>query len=161
MAAYFARRLLLLIPTFLGITMLVFSITRFVPGGPIDQAVMQMQMGGGGEGGAGAGNSASSVNLDPKAIDALKRHYHFDWPLWKQYLQFLGPINLDEQGWFGDKVDEVELITWEADANVPLDSGASVVRMRMTGPVLADPEAPTPASTSGRAYMPEAGTVTR
>ena len=35
MAGYFLRRILLIIPTFLGITLLVFSITRVVPGGPI------------------------------------------------------------------------------------------------------------------------------
>ena len=36
MTAYFIRRTLLIIPTFIGITLLVFSITRFVPGGPIE-----------------------------------------------------------------------------------------------------------------------------
>ncbi|MDX2501159.1 MAG: ABC transporter permease, partial [Deltaproteobacteria bacterium] len=37
MTAYFIRRILLIIPTFLGITILVFTITRFVPGGPIER----------------------------------------------------------------------------------------------------------------------------
>ena len=46
MGAYFARRLLLMIPTLLGITFVVFCVTRFVPGGPIEQAVMRMEMGG-------------------------------------------------------------------------------------------------------------------
>ncbi|MEJ2090518.1 MAG: ABC transporter permease, partial [Gammaproteobacteria bacterium] len=34
MRDYFIRRALLIIPTLLGITMLVFMVTRFVPGGP-------------------------------------------------------------------------------------------------------------------------------
>jgi microcin C transport system permease protein len=33
--SYFIRRFLLVIPTFLGITLLVFAVTRVVPGGPI------------------------------------------------------------------------------------------------------------------------------
>ena len=35
MLAYVIRRLLLVVPTFLGITLMVFAITRFVPGGPV------------------------------------------------------------------------------------------------------------------------------
>ena len=35
--SYFIRRLLLIIPTFIGITLLVFAVTRVVPGGPIER----------------------------------------------------------------------------------------------------------------------------
>ena len=28
----------------------------------------------------------------------LQARYHLDWPLWKQYLQYVGPFNLDERG---------------------------------------------------------------
>ena len=48
MTAYFIRRLLLVIPTFIGITIMVFTITRFVPGGPIERIIAEtraMQMG--------------------------------------------------------------------------------------------------------------------
>ena len=160
MAAYFARRLLLLIPTFIGITMLVFSITRFVPGGPIDQMRVEMEMGaGGGESGGGGGGGQSSVNIDPKALEALERHYHFDWPIWKQYLQFLGPINWDERGLFGDDVEKGELITWETDLGQSLAEGDSVLRVRMLGNPRED--GGNPATISERVYMPEAGTITR
>ena len=43
MAAYFIRRFLLIIPTFIGITIMVFTITRFVPGGPIERIIAQAQ----------------------------------------------------------------------------------------------------------------------
>ncbi|WCH34936.1 hypothetical protein ONZ60_17825 [Aeromonas salmonicida] len=36
--------MLLIIPTFLGITLLVFSITRFVPGGPVERMLLQAQV---------------------------------------------------------------------------------------------------------------------
>ena len=41
--SYFIRRLLLVIPTFLGITFLVFALTQFVPGGPVEQRIAQMR----------------------------------------------------------------------------------------------------------------------
>lgn len=158
MAAYFARRLLLLIPTFLGITMLIFAITRFVPGGPVDQMLVQMQMGG--ASGEGGGGGESSVNIDPQALELVKRHYHFDWPLWKQYLQFLGPVNLDERGLFGDDVQQGEIITWESDAGATLAAGDPVLRVRMRGLVPEDDPDFTPSTISERLRMPVDGKLT-
>ena len=43
MRSYFIRRFLLIIPTFLGITLMVFAITRIVPGGPIERMIAQAQ----------------------------------------------------------------------------------------------------------------------
>jgi ABC-type microcin C transport system permease subunit YejB len=43
MTAYFIRRFLLIIPTFLGITIMVFIVTRFVPGGPIERIIAEAQ----------------------------------------------------------------------------------------------------------------------
>ena len=43
MTAYFIRRILLIIPTFLGITIMVFIVTRFVPGGPIERIIAEAQ----------------------------------------------------------------------------------------------------------------------
>lgn len=40
----------------------------------------------------------------PAAIEKnLRARYHLDWPLWKQYLQYTGPLNWDQQGprWLG------------------------------------------------------------
>lgn len=84
MAAYFLRRLLLLIPTFIGITIIVFTITRFVPGGPIEQMIMKMQMGNA-EGGGGGADLASSVELPPAIMAELEARYHFDKPIWQAY----------------------------------------------------------------------------
>ena len=48
MTAYFVRRLLLIIPTFIGVTLVAFTITRLVPGGPLEREIMMMRMGGAG-----------------------------------------------------------------------------------------------------------------
>ncbi len=87
MAAYFARRLLLMIPTFLGITLIVFAITRFVPGGPIEQIIVRMQMGGGR--GEVAGGLGTSVAIPEAVLKELEKHFHFDKPVWQAYLLWL------------------------------------------------------------------------
>ena len=61
---YFIRRILLIIPTFIGITFLCFTIIQFVPGGPVEQAIMRMR--GGGEGGETV--SANAGEAGPEAL---------------------------------------------------------------------------------------------
>ena len=45
MKGYFIRRLLLIPPTLIGITLIVFGITRFVPGGPMDRMLQEASRG--------------------------------------------------------------------------------------------------------------------
>ncbi len=46
MGAYILRRLLLVIPTLLGIMIINFALVQFVPGGPVEQIIAQMEGGG-------------------------------------------------------------------------------------------------------------------
>ena len=66
MGAYILRRLLLIIPTLLGIMIINFTLVQFVPGGPIEQIIAQVEgqgdvfegfAGGGGEVASGGGGS--------------------------------------------------------------------------------------------------------
>ena len=41
--AYIIRRVLLVIPTFIGITIVCFSLTRFLPGGPVEMRLLKMR----------------------------------------------------------------------------------------------------------------------
>ena len=60
---YVIRRLLLMVPTFLGITLVTFTLLQFVPGGQIDQIRMQLAGAGGGvKSGVGAGPSRNSTS---------------------------------------------------------------------------------------------------
>jgi len=43
MRHYLLRRLILILPTLLGIMIIVFTITGLVPGGPLDRAIMELQ----------------------------------------------------------------------------------------------------------------------
>lgn len=91
MTAYFARRLLLLIPTFIGITFLVFLITRIVPGGPIEQMIVRMQTAAA-EGGAGSGGGFEGGQIPEGVMAALNAQYHFDKPMPVAYAMWLGDL---------------------------------------------------------------------
>ena len=90
MTGYFLRRLLLVIPTFLGVTLLVFTLTRLVPGGPIERMMNQAMMAstdkGGGQRGIGGGS------LSESQMNELKAYYGFDKPIAQSYLEWLGKV---------------------------------------------------------------------
>jgi microcin C transport system permease protein len=83
---YFIRRFLLVIPTFIGITILCFGLIQFVPGGPVEQVIMSMKGIGAGESSRGAGAQASISIQQRKAIEA---HFGFDQPFYKRYWKWL------------------------------------------------------------------------
>jgi len=79
MRDYFLRRLLLIPPTLIGVTIIVFVITRLVPGGPLERAIMETQqmsaMGG------SASQAGQGMALSQAQLDRLKEYYGFD-PCW-------------------------------------------------------------------------------
>ena len=78
-----------MIPTFLGSTILVFTILQLAPGGPLEQTIMQLQMGGmsgGAEGGSAATDMMGGSFLPESAMKELKRFYGFDKPIYQRYL---------------------------------------------------------------------------
>ena len=87
MGTYFIRRILLMVPTFIGCTLLVFIILQVTPGGPLEQAVQRLQMGASQQGGETAGGSVSNIMsggsqiLPEKALNDLKRFYGFNKPI--------------------------------------------------------------------------------
>ena len=83
---YFIRRFLLMIPTFLGITILCFGLIQFVPGGPVEQFIMQMKGIGAAESGRGVGAQGSISEQQRKALQA---HFGFDQPFYKRYWKWL------------------------------------------------------------------------
>ena len=92
MTGYFLRRLLLIIPTFLGITMVAFFIMHFVPGGPIERQIMRFRMASAGEGGAGGSAVGGAVEVPPEVLAELRRFYGFDQPVYIRYARWLKNI---------------------------------------------------------------------
>jgi len=120
MFAYIIRRLLLVIPTLLGIMIINFVIVQAAPGGPVEQMLAQLQgqavdatariSGDGGDGlsslqndssSSGGGNAKyrGSRGLDPELIQEIEKLYGFDKPPFQRFLKMMGDyIRFD----FGD-----------------------------------------------------------
>lgn len=92
MTTYLLRRLLLMIPTLLGISVVVFTLVHFVPGGPVEQAIQRARGGGGGGGETGGGGRGAATGLTPQAVEDLRKFYGFDKPLPLRYLAWAGNI---------------------------------------------------------------------
>ena len=101
MGRYILRRLLLVVPTLVGIILINFIIVQFAPGGPVDQIVAAVTAGpmstttsisgGGGDSGTGqdTGQLSSSHGLDPALIADLERQFGFDKPAHERFLDML------------------------------------------------------------------------
>lgn len=97
MLFYIIKRILLMIPTLFGVMLITFTVTQFVPGGPVDRLIAQIE--GHGEGGE-VGPVSSSVyrgdsGLDQDRIAHLRELFGFDKPpatrffiMMKNYLLF-------------------------------------------------------------------------
>ncbi|WP_299613090.1 microcin C ABC transporter permease YejB [uncultured Tateyamaria sp.] len=104
MAPYILRRLLLVIPTLLGILLVNFTLTQFVPGGPVEQAIARAQGGGDVFGGFAGGNNDAGEDelntasdstyvgargLPPEFIEELEREFGFDKPPIQRFLNMI------------------------------------------------------------------------
>jgi len=110
MAAYLLKRILLIIPTMIGIMLISFAIIQFAPGGPVEQMIAKLtgsdtsisdRLGGGGRDtlgggqqsqiGQGVGESITSKyrgaqGLDPEFIKSLEKQFGFDKPAPERFL---------------------------------------------------------------------------
>jgi microcin C transport system permease protein len=105
MGAYILRRLLLIIPTMIGIMAISFGVVQFAPGGPVERIIAQLTgsdvsateriSGGGGDfaGGANQQPGGDVVNskyrgaqgLDPEFIKSLEKQFGFDKPWYERF----------------------------------------------------------------------------
>ncbi|QHQ33920.1 microcin C ABC transporter permease YejB [Algicella marina] len=97
MGAYILKRLLLVIPTLLGILVINFALIQFVPGGPIEQILSQIEdetasatdrISGGGDAGiasGGDGGYKGAQGLPPDFIADLEKQFGFDKPAYQRF----------------------------------------------------------------------------
>jgi microcin C transport system permease protein len=90
MLAYIVKRLLLMIPTLIGILLVSFVIIQFVPGGPVEQLIQELR------GDALSGEVASSGGLyrgaqgvDAARLKEIRELYGFDKPAYERFLEML------------------------------------------------------------------------
>lgn len=108
MKSYFLRRLLLIPPTLLGITLLVFTITRFVPGGPLDR-MLQQASGSGDKSGKRSSSNQSQGGMSEEQLEELEEQFGLDKNVLVAYCQWLGAAPREvriSKAEFGDQGDE-------------------------------------------------------
>lgn len=110
MGQYLLRRLLVILPTLLGISLVTFIIIHLAPGDPVS-----LQYG-------GALSQKHAVTR--KHIDRLKQLYHLDEPVLQQYGRWLGRlIRLD----FGNSMIDNKPVTEKIFERLPLTLGLNLV----------------------------------
>ena len=95
MQRYIARRLLLSVPTILGVTVLIFLAMRVIPGDPLEMIQAE--------------GSARRV-LSAEELQQARASLGLDKPYYLQYLSWMGDIlrgDLGQSFWRGDKVRDI------------------------------------------------------
>ena len=131
MFTYILKRLLIMIPTLLGVTIVTFVIINLAPGSPIEQRIQQMKFGGmGGEsGGGGHGGDNKSSAVSEEVIEALKKQYGFDKPVHIRYLIWLKNLSrLD----FGESFTYEEPVIDVITSKFPVSLQFGVVSLIMS-----------------------------
>ena len=101
MGAYILRRLLLMIPTIVGIMAISFIVVQFAPGGPVEQVISDLTQQGGGDRLSGSsgdllqtdvgqdGGYRGARGLDPEFIAQLDKQFGFDKPPLERFLKMM------------------------------------------------------------------------
>lgn len=148
MANYLLKRLLLMIPTLLGIMLVSFIIVQFVPGGPVERMIAQLQghgveatarFGGGGGGGDMAVGSAAqstgdsskyrgSQGLDPEFIAELEAMYGFDKPAYIRFFEMVKNYALFDlgQSYYRD-VSVIDLVLEKMPVSISLGLWSTLI----------------------------------
>ena len=132
MLSYIFRRLILIVPTLIGIMCINFFLVQFVPGGPIEQIISDLEknssfldsIGGGSQEvrtSDGLESYKGSVGLPKDFIDELEAQFGFDKPLWERFsLMMYDYITFD----FGDSyfrsISVIELIIEKMPVSISL-----------------------------------------
>ncbi len=92
MIAYIIKRLLLMIPTLFGVMLITFTVTQFVPGGPVEQLINKLKhQNQTGEVSLGVqGLYRGATGLDADRLKEIKAFYGFDKPAYERFLIMMG-----------------------------------------------------------------------
>ncbi|MCO4795294.1 MAG: ABC transporter permease subunit [Bacteriovoracaceae bacterium] len=82
---YILRRLMIMIPTLMGITLVVFVIINLAPGSPVEQKIQQLRFGGMGSSTISDAGDSKDNAVSEEVVEALKKQYGFDKPLHIRY----------------------------------------------------------------------------
>ncbi len=127
---YILRRLLIMIPTLIGVTLVTFVLINLAPGSPIEQKIQQMKFGGGSQhSDSGGGGSSKSSAVSEEVIEALKKQYGFDKPMHVRYWIWLTNIvKLD----FGESFTYEEPVIDVITSKFPVSLQFGVISLLMS-----------------------------
>jgi peptide/nickel transport system permease protein len=131
MRAYVIRRLLLIVPTLILVTILVFMTVRFIPGSVIDLMVAEMSM---------------EASLGQQISESYIKHsLGLDQPIQVQYLRWLGVMPQEGghvkgviEGDLGNSLWSGRSITSEMGAKIPVSFELGLIAL-ITGLIIALP----------------------
>ena len=155
MGAYILRRLLLIIPTLLGIMLLNFIIIQFAPGGPVEQIMHTLAnadasaterfSGAGGDGVQGATATAGetgpsgyrgSQGLEQELKDELTRQFGLDKPAHERFLLMIwNYARFDFGESFFRSVSVIELILEKMDVSISLGLWTTMIAYLVSIPL--------------------------
>lgn len=124
MRDYFIRRLLLIPPTLIGMTLVVFFIIRFTPGGPMEQAILEVRMKQQGE--RGGGGRQQTGSLTPGQLLRLQEQFGHDKSFLAAYAAWLGILPKETNR------SRAEFAEGKMETDVKIPGTASVVKVRRT-----------------------------
>jgi microcin C transport system permease protein len=142
MGAYIVRRLLLIIPTLLGIMLINFALVQFVPGGPVEQAIARIQgTGDVFEGFSGTNNDAGASDLSsndsqyigarglpPEFIAELEAEFGFDKPPVERFLNMIwNYMRFDFGESYFRSISVIELIKEKLPVSITLGLWSTVI----------------------------------
>ncbi len=151
MGAYILRRLLLVIPTLLGIMIVNFTLTQFVPGGPIEQVIANLEGRGdvfasiaGGSGDSDISQEAlanesryvGARGLPPEFIAQLEKEFGFDKPPLERFLNMMwNYVRFDfGESWFRS-VSVVDLVLEKMPVSITLGLWSTLIAYLISIPL--------------------------
>lgn len=152
MGAYILRRLLLVIPTLLGIMIVNFTLVQFVPGGPVEQIIAQIEgqgdvfAGFAGSGDAGAGvepgggvfddKYVGARGLPPEFIAELEKEFGFDKPPVERFLNMMGNyLTLDFGESYFRSVSVIDLVLEKMPVSISLGLWSTLIAYLVSIPL--------------------------
>jgi microcin C transport system permease protein len=149
MGAYILRRLMLIIPTLFGIMVINFTLTQFVPGGPIEQVLANLDgRGNVFEGFAGGGADTlraevtgderyiGSRGLPPEFIADLERQFGFDRPPLERFGRMLWDyMRLDFGESYFRSISVVDLIIEKMPVSITLGLWSTLIAYLVSIPL--------------------------
>ncbi|MFN3823289.1 MAG: microcin C ABC transporter permease YejB [Pseudorhodobacter sp.] len=147
MGAYILRRLLLIIPTLIGIMVINFALVQFVPGGPVEQILARLDGGGdalqGITGGGGdmpmAGGDdryLGARGLPPEFIEELERQFGFDKPPLQRFFDMMwNYMRFDFGESYFRSISVVDLVLEKMPVSITLGLWSTVIAYLVSIPL--------------------------